>query len=143
MGSRKEYKAELISDQFPRNLDEASVTSDFGILLWSTNTTSYGRIVQRVIGAAKLPAQASAKKILGLLVCSERPLRWREVQSKFCIDADEALCDPEDLRRDTCKQLCSSLVDVADCEIFPGVESEQTIMMVHETASKYGQSFTQ
>lgn len=85
-------------------------------------------------------APASAKKILGLLVCSERPLRWREIQSRFCIDAEEVVCDPEDLRADTCKQLCSSLVDAIDCEMFPGVESEQTITMIHETANKYVQA---
>jgi hypothetical protein len=98
--------------------------------------TSYGRIIQRVINSAEPPAQASAKKILGLLVCSERPLRWREIQSRFCIDADEAICDPDDLRADTCKQLCSSLVDTIECDMFPGVKSEQIITMVHETARK-------
>ena len=142
MGSKKEYKAELISDQFPRNLDEALVPSYFSIasiVLFPTNPASYRRIVQRVIDAAEPSAQASAKKILGLLVCSERPLRWRELQSRFCINADKALCDPENLRVDTCKQLCSSLVDATDCEIFPGVKSEQTITMIHETASKYDQ----
>ncbi|KAI1068537.1 hypothetical protein LB507_004229, partial [Fusarium sp. FIESC RH6] len=120
MGSKKEYKAELTSDQFPRNLDEA-----------------YGRIVERVINSAAPSAQASAKKILGLLVCSQRPLRWREIQSRFCINADESYCDPDDLRADTCKQLCSSLVNATDCEMFPGVKSEQSITMIHETASKY------
>ncbi|KAH7196367.1 uncharacterized protein B0J16DRAFT_376842 [Fusarium flagelliforme] len=116
MGSKKEYKGELINDKFPRDLNEA-----------------YEHVVQRVMSSA----QASATKILGLLVCAERPLRWREIQARFCIDAEEAVCDPEDLRADTCKQLCSSLVDAIDCEMFPGVESEQTVTMIHETASKY------
>ncbi|KAH6991929.1 hypothetical protein EDB82DRAFT_553818 [Fusarium venenatum] len=84
-----------------------------------------------------LSAQASAKQILGWLICSERPLRWREIQSRFCIDVDDELCDQEDVRADGCKKLCSSLVDVTNCEMFPGAESEQTLTMIHETASKY------
>ncbi|EKJ70215.1 hypothetical protein FPSE_09589 [Fusarium pseudograminearum CS3096] len=120
MGSRKEYKAELGGNDFPRDLDEA-----------------YERILQRVLHAAGPSAQASAKKILGWLVCSQRPLRWREIQSRFCIDVDTGLCDADDVRADNCKQLCSSLVDATDCELFPGVGSEQTITIIHETASKY------
>ncbi|RGP67320.1 vegetative incompatibility het-e-1 [Fusarium sporotrichioides] len=120
MGSRKEYKAELDGNEFPRDMDEA-----------------YERIIQRIIYAADPSARTSAKKILGWLVCSERPLRWREIQSRFCIDVERGLCDPDDLRIDSCKQLCSSLVDATDCEMFPKVESEQTITMIHETASKY------
>ncbi|KAL3600097.1 hypothetical protein FPOAC2_04328 [Fusarium poae] len=120
MGSRKEFKAELKDNEFPRNLDEA-----------------YERILQRIIYSAGPSAQSSTKQILGWLICSERPLRWREIQSRFCIDVDDELCDPEDVRADGCKKLCSSLVDATDCELFPGVESEQTITMIHETASKY------
>ncbi|KAG8355648.1 hypothetical protein FVEN_g6503 [Fusarium venenatum] len=97
----------------------------------------YERIVQRIIHTAGRSAQASAKQILGWLICSERPLRWREIQSRFCIDVDDELCDQEDVRADGCKKLCSSLVDVTNCEMFPGAESEQTLTMIHETASKY------
>ncbi|CEI60345.1 unnamed protein product [Fusarium venenatum] len=100
-------------------------------------SVSYERIVQRIIHTAGRSAQASAKQILGWLICSERPLRWREIQSRFCIDVDDELCDQEDVRADGCKKLCSSLVDVTNCEMFPGAESEQTLTMIHETASKY------
>ncbi|GKU22967.1 unnamed protein product [Fusarium langsethiae] len=120
MGSKKEFKAELEGNKFPRDLNQA-----------------YERIVERVIHAAGPSAQTSAKKILGWLVCSERPLRWREIQSRFCIDVERGFCDPDDVRVGSCKQLCSSLVDATDCEIFPGVKSEQTIAIIHETASKY------
>lgn len=96
----------------------------------------YERIIQRVIHGAGPSAQTSAKKIFGWVVCSERPLRWREIQSRFCIDVVHGLCDTDDVRADNCKQLCSSLVDAIDCEMFPGVESEQTITIIHETASK-------
>jgi len=107
------------------------------IFPYPADRTSYGRIIQRVINSAQPSAQGSARKIFGMLVCAERPLRWREIQSRFCIDADEALSDPEDLRADTCKQLCSSLVDTIECDMFPGVQSEHIVTMVHETARRY------
>ncbi|WKT50544.1 Zinc finger C2H2-type [Fusarium oxysporum f. sp. vasinfectum] len=120
MCSVKEFKNELRSDKFPLDLDQA-----------------YERIVQRVLRDADPPSRESVRRILGWVVCSARPLRWREIQSRFCIDAEKEICDPDDLRVDSCKKLCSSLVDAADCELFSGVESEQTITMIHETASKY------
>ncbi|KAF4443714.1 Vegetative incompatibility HET-E-1 [Fusarium acutatum] len=43
---------------------------------------------------------------------------------------------PEDLDR-ACKSICSSLVDLTNCDIFPNIESEQVVTMVHETATKY------
>ncbi|EGU75917.1 hypothetical protein FOXB_13571 [Fusarium oxysporum f. sp. conglutinans Fo5176] len=43
---------------------------------------------------------------------------------------------PEDLDR-ACKSICSSLVDVTNCDLFPNVESEHVVSMVHETATKY------
>ncbi|KAH7211216.1 hypothetical protein BKA60DRAFT_598506 [Fusarium oxysporum] len=43
---------------------------------------------------------------------------------------------PEDLDR-ACKSICSSLVDVTNCDMFPNIESEQFVSMVHETAIKY------
>ncbi|KAI1033540.1 hypothetical protein LB503_008481 [Fusarium chuoi] len=46
-------------------------------------------------------------------------------------------CNIRNLRRDSCKSICSSLVDVTDCDMFPNIESEQFISMVHETATKY------
>ncbi|KAF4457118.1 hypothetical protein F53441_906 [Fusarium austroafricanum] len=120
MCSVKEFKNELRSDKFPLDLDQA-----------------YERTIQRILRDADPSSRESAKRILGWVVCSARPLRWREIQSRFCIDAEKGICDPNDIRVDSCKKLCSSLVDTVDCELFPGVESERTITMIHETASQY------
>ncbi|UZP37042.1 hypothetical protein NXS19_004858 [Fusarium pseudograminearum] len=120
MGSEAEFEDELNGNEFPHDLDEA-----------------YGRILHRVVTAATSSAQTSAKKIFKWVVCSKRPLRWREIQSRFCIDAETGVCNPRNLRVDSCKKLCSSLVETTDCELFPGVDSEMNITMIHETAIKY------
>lgn len=81
--------------------------------------------------------EKTVKKILGWVVCSARPLRWREIQSRFCIDVEEGTCNFRNFRRHGCKRICSSLVDVTDCELFATLESEQTVNMVHKTATEY------
>lgn len=58
-------------------------------------------------------ARQSALKILGWVTCAARPLRWREIQSIFCIDLESNTVDYEERRlRVSCKKLCGSLVDV-------------------------------
>jgi hypothetical protein len=97
---------------------------------------SYDRIAQRILKKHGPSRHKTVKKILGLVICAERPLRWREIQSRFCIDADKETCNLRNLRRDSCKSICSSLVDVTDCDLFPNIESEKVVSMVHETATK-------
>jgi hypothetical protein len=80
--------------------------------------------------------EKTVKKILGWVVCSARPLRWREIQSRFCIDAEKGTCNVRNIRRDGCKSICSSLVDTTNCELFGTLESEKTINMVHKTATE-------
>ncbi|UPK92591.1 hypothetical protein LCI18_003526 [Fusarium solani-melongenae] len=120
MDSIDEFEDEMQSDRFPQDLDKA-----------------YERIVQRVLENSKPSRQKSVKKILGWVICSQRPLRWREIQSRFCIDAEKGACNPKRRRLDNCKDICSSLVDVMICEMFGSLQSEQIIQMVHETASRY------
>ncbi|KAI7765160.1 hypothetical protein LZL87_005873 [Fusarium oxysporum] len=120
MDSKRDFKDELESDAFPKDLDQA-----------------YDRIAQRVLKNNRPSRDTSVKRILGWIVCAARPLRWREIQSRFCIDAEKQICDIENVRLDSCKRICSSFVDVTDCELFPRTESEQIVTMVHETASQY------
>ncbi|EMT72989.1 hypothetical protein FOC4_g10001832 [Fusarium odoratissimum] len=47
------------------------------------------------------------------------------------------ICNIKGLRRDSCKSICSSLVGVTNCDLFPDIESEQVVGMVHETAARY------
>ncbi|KAM0430109.1 hypothetical protein ACHAPT_006115 [Fusarium lateritium] len=132
MDSIDEFEEEMESDVFPGDLDKA-----------------YERIVQRLLGKSKTsqetsrgksregPRQKTVKKILGWVICSKKPLRWREIQSRFCIDAEGETCNAKRLRVDACKKICRSLVDIATCDLFGSSESEQTVHMVHETAGKY------
>ncbi|KAI8665508.1 NACHT domain-containing protein [Fusarium sp. Ph1] len=103
MDSVDEFEDEMQSGRFPENLYKA-----------------YERIIQRVLEKSKPSRQKTVKKILGWIICSQRPLRWREIQSRFCIDAEKGTCNPKRRRLDGCKDICSSLVD-----------------MVHETAGRY------
>jgi hypothetical protein len=93
--------------------------------------------VHRVMKVNGPSCEKVVKKILGWVVCSARPLRWREIQSRFCIDAEKETCNIRNVRRDGCKSICSSLVDVTNCELFGTLESEQTVNMVHKTATEY------
>ncbi|EWY84509.1 hypothetical protein FOYG_11956 [Fusarium oxysporum NRRL 32931] len=120
MDSKRDYKDELENDTFPKDLDQA-----------------YDRIAQRILQNNRSSRYTSVKRILGWIVCAARPLRWREIQSRFCIDADKQICDIENARLDSCKAICSSFVDVTECDLFPNIESEQVVSMVHETATKY------
>ncbi|TVY64497.1 putative ankyrin repeat protein [Fusarium oxysporum f. sp. cubense] len=120
MDSKREFKDELESDTFPKDLDQA-----------------YDRIAQRILQNNRPSRDTSVKRILGWIVCAARPLRWREIQSRFCIDAEKQICDIENARLDSCKAICSSFVDVTECDLFPNIESEQVVSMVHETATKY------
>ncbi|EXM19798.1 hypothetical protein FOTG_12241 [Fusarium oxysporum f. sp. vasinfectum 25433] len=120
MDSIQEFEDELEEDTFPEDLDRA-----------------YDRIAQRIMKKQGSSRHKTVKKILGWVICATRPLRWREIQSRFCIDADKEICNIKNLRRDSCKSICSSLVDVTNCDMFPNIESEQFVSMVHETATKY------
>ncbi|CVK98050.1 uncharacterized protein FMAN_12173 [Fusarium mangiferae] len=120
MDSKRDFKDELESDAFPKDLDQA-----------------YDRITQRVLQNNRPSRDTSVKRILGWIICAARPLRWREIQSRFCIDAEKQICDLDNLRLDSCKRICSSFVDMTDCELFPRTESEQVVTMVHETATQY------
>ncbi|KAF3937488.1 hypothetical protein ABW19_dt0200044 [Dactylella cylindrospora] len=118
-GSRKELREELSLDNFPTGLNAA-----------------YERIVSRILDP-EAPRGADAKKILGWIVVSKRHLRWREIQALFCICLEPPTADVDNSRVDGCKVICGSLVEVEDCEDYKGVESEQIIKIVHQTASKY------
>ncbi|SCN99772.1 uncharacterized protein FFB20_13860 [Fusarium fujikuroi] len=120
MDSTQEFEDELEEETFPEDLNRA-----------------YDRIAQRIIKKQGSSRHKTVKKILGWVICATRPLRWREIQSRFCIDADKEICNAKYLRRDSCKSICSSLVDVTNCDMFPTFESEQVVTMVHETATGY------
>ncbi|KAK0726533.1 hypothetical protein B0T21DRAFT_293535 [Apiosordaria backusii] len=111
---------ELSQEKFPKELDAA-----------------YGRVVARILDRPRPQRSKTAATILGWLVCSPRALRWREIQSRFCINAEKQTCDFDRRRLDGCKVLCGSLVELDPCEYQKDSESEDMISLVHNTARSY------
>ena len=117
--SLAELKDELSQEHFPEGLDAA-----------------YERLVVRVLDRPPSSRRKTASTILGWLVCSPRPLRWREIQSKFCIDPEKGVCNLDNRRLDNCKVICGSLVELSPCELFKDLVTEDRVSLVHETARR-------
>jgi hypothetical protein len=77
-----------------------------------------------------------AVKILAWIICSKRPLRWREIQAIFSIDPKNATVDFESRSLlVTAKELCGSLVDIRTLGESV-VELDEVIDLVHDTAKE-------
>ncbi|KAI1752664.1 WD40 repeat-like protein [Xylaria castorea] len=117
---RSRLKEEIKPGTFPQGIEEA-----------------YERVAVRIFEMSSMAEREDAKKILGWIICASRLLRWREIQSLFCIDPVKGDVDYEERRlRVTCKELCGSLIDVhyaTDTKTGP----EDVIKIVHETAREY------
>lgn len=109
---------EEIQKGYPDDLDEA-----------------YDRIAERVLERAPERRREAASKILGLVTCAARPLRWREIQCFFCIDPSSGSCNPRKMKIESAKDLCSSFVELVQCTLFPDTGSEARVVMVHRTAA--------
>jgi uncharacterized metal-binding protein len=93
----------------------------------------YERVVVRVFENLIEPERLAAKTILGLIICAERSLMWKEIQSRFCIDIDTETADADRQLSDSCKHLCGSLVEVERSQIAES-ESDDVVELVHHTA---------
>ncbi|KAM0806795.1 putative NACHT domain-containing protein [Seiridium cardinale] len=119
-GSAAELYEELMV-KFPAGLNEA-----------------YGRVAARVLDSPirHQTKKQAASNILRWVTCTVRPLKWREIQTLFCLDPKEGSCNPKNRRVDDCKTLCGSFVDTehghGDIEEF-----EPSIHFVHDTARRY------
>jgi hypothetical protein len=74
-----------------------------------------------------------ARRILDLVICAERPLLWKEIQSHFCIDIQSETADPDFRLLEPCKKYCGSLVEVGR-DNTPGSAPDEFVELVHETA---------
>ena len=84
------------------------------------------------------PSRERAKKVIGVTICATRKIRWREVQALFFIHPARGISDYEgDRLVDGCKDICGSLIDLHREPDEP--ESEATLYVVHETATRYDQ----
>lgn len=84
----------------------------------------YARIVDRIFKDPSVKEDAA--RLLGWLVCAQRPLKWHEIQGAISIDLEAQDVDFEErgLRVDS-KDLCSSLVE-------KGIDG--SVELVHLTA---------
>lgn len=90
-------------------------------------------MVVRVLENPIEQERVTAKTILELIICVERPLMWKEIQCKFCIDIDTETADADRQLSDSCKQLCGSLVELERSQVTES-ESDAVVDLVHHTA---------
>ncbi|KAK2792536.1 hypothetical protein FQN51_001654 [Onygenales sp. PD_10] len=115
----RDFMAEIQPGVFPQGLEAA-----------------YERIVSAVFKSPPERQRQIASKILGSVICVERPLRWREIQATFFIDPEHnAASYEEDRLLENCKLFCSSLVDVNTIPDKPNTEA--LVVLVHDTAREY------
>jgi len=99
----------------------------------------YERVAVRVLGPQdgnSTKPQKAASTILEWVVGATRPLRWREIQALLCIDVSKEICNVKRRRLDTCKETCSSFIEVEACAMFPKSQAESFIHLVHDTARR-------
>lgn len=70
------------------------------------------------------------------MTCAARPLFWREIQSLFCINANDEICDPDSWQESSYKALCGSLVEEDTPELAEGEVRETVVRLVHNTAGR-------
>ncbi|KAH6632698.1 hypothetical protein F5144DRAFT_574952 [Chaetomium tenue] len=117
--TRGHFKRELKAENFPKGMNQA-----------------YERVVVHILEGEDEDQNGLAREILGLVICAERPLMWKEIQSRFCIDIQSETADPDLRLLDPCKKYCGSLVEVGRND---GRSSgpDDTVNIVHETARTY------
>ncbi|CAI6242163.1 unnamed protein product [Periconia digitata] len=88
----------------------------------------YGKITRKLFGRSDA-IRSDSKKLLSLMICAKRPLKWREIQCAVSIDIDEEIVNWEENRFPVdSKDLCGSLVEIY---------SDGTVNLVHHTARRY------
>jgi hypothetical protein len=100
------------------------------------NQARYERVVKRVLDEPIAAQAQAAKDILGLIICAERPLMWKEIQTKFCINVDLESTNVDLQLSSSCKHLCSSLVEM-DSALGHKTDLDSKILLVHDTARMF------
>ncbi|KAI0188850.1 WD40 repeat-like protein [Astrocystis sublimbata] len=98
---------------------------------------AYERVAVRIFQMTSEVECEDARKIMGWIVCARRLLRWREIQSMFCIDPIKGDVDYKERRLVvTCKELCGSLIDMHQVDKNKA-SPEDIVNIVHETAQQF------
>ncbi|KAK3300618.1 uncharacterized protein B0H64DRAFT_315062, partial [Chaetomium fimeti] len=117
--TRGHFKRELKAENFPTGMNQA-----------------YERVVIQILEGQDEQQNKLAREILGLVMCAERPLMWKEIQTRFCIEIQSETADPDFRLLEPCKTYCGSLVEVGR---YDGLSSgpDDLVNLVHETARTY------
>ena len=128
-------KRELKQENFPKGLDQACVLPLKEPLSLEVLITvyRYERVAVYVLENPNEEEREAAKKILGYTICAERPMMWKELQSRFCISIDSDTADPDFLLSVSCKNICGSLVEI-EPDAVSNTSPNITVILVHETA---------
>lgn len=82
--------------------------------------------MQRIYNNPDIAAQNTAKKLMGWIAFSKRPLKWHEIQGAESIDVSQGIVNfPLRQLPDNLRDICGSLV-----EYLPG----DRLQLVHTTA---------
>ncbi|KAK5631888.1 hypothetical protein RRF57_007602 [Xylaria bambusicola] len=131
------FKQELKAENFPQGLHEAWVPKlPKNLHSCFTDYIRYERVAVRVFENPIEPERLAAKTILGLVICAERSLMWKEIQSRFCIDVNTETADADHQLLHSCKQLCGSLVEVERSQTAES-KYDDVVELVHHTARVY------
>ncbi|KAK8040668.1 hypothetical protein PG991_000456 [Apiospora marii] len=107
----EELVRELEPDCFPTGLQEA-----------------YNRTIVRIDRNANASERDAARKVLSWMLCSRRPLYWREIQAAIAMNVVEQTIDAHRKLRRHIRDICGSLIDSL---------SGDQVQFIHATASFY------
>ncbi|KAK6227428.1 hypothetical protein QIS74_00983 [Colletotrichum tabaci] len=113
--------------------EQANVTVKW--LLSLLDDDRYERITASIYESEHESERETAQKIIALVVTAKRDLKWREIQSFFCIDSSNGTVDPDERLQVKAKDLCGSLVDVHPIN-GQASEHEYAVRIVHDTARR-------
>ncbi|KAI1629298.1 hypothetical protein EDD37DRAFT_616633 [Exophiala viscosa] len=108
----EDLRPQFSPDNFPEGFDQA-----------------YARILDRISKDINPGRLATARKILGLMICAKRPLKWHEIQCALSTNAADGTVDFAQRRSRThIREICGSLINDI---------SGDRLELVHSTARAY------
>lgn len=104
-----------------------------------SDTSSYERVAVHILENPWEKRFGVARRILNLVISAERPLRWKEIQSRFSIQIQSETANPKSRLLKTGKQYCGSLIESTrkDAPRPQGAGPDDVLELVHETARVY------
>ncbi|KAF4535903.1 Ankyrin repeat protein [Lasiodiplodia theobromae] len=120
--------AKLVMENLLQQCTRAGLKAEIGRIPPDLDK-AYNRLLIRILQDSPKPEQQIAKRLLCWLLCTQRPLKWHEIQGAMAIDIENLTFDYQErsLIKDS-KAFCGSLVEV---------RKGGTIELVHQTARNF------